>query len=95
MGCNLSITSIVMGCDGGTIPRRCELVREKKKPEKKNKDQDMIGKWQHCALSGQPLVQPIMACGLGRLAKTDYKNVLLSGLGVKKITSVSACLNKL
>ena len=26
-----------MGCDGGTIPRRDELVRIKKKPEQVNK----------------------------------------------------------
>ena len=55
-----------MGGDGGSIPRRCEMVKEKPKPEQKDKDQDMVGKWQHCAISGQPLVKPIVACRLGR-----------------------------
>lgn len=55
-----------MGGDGGSIPRRCEMVKEKKEPEKRNKDQDMVGKWQHCTLSGQVLVKPIMSCRLGR-----------------------------
>jgi len=79
-----SFLGLVMGCDGGTIPRRCEMVREKKKPEQKNKDQDMIGKWRHCALSGQPLVQPIMACGLGRLYN---KEAVLTHLLESKGTS--------
>ncbi|XP_014362306.2 replication termination factor 2 [Papilio machaon] len=56
-----------MGCDGGTIPRRDELVRLKKKPEQKDKDAERAFKWRNCALSQQPLQQPIVACGLGRL----------------------------
>ncbi|XP_068626294.1 replication termination factor 2 [Battus philenor] len=56
-----------MGCDGGTIPRRDELVRMKKKPEQKDKDAERAFKWRNCALSQQPLQQPIVACGLGRL----------------------------
>lgn len=55
-----------MGGDGGSIPTRDELVKVKKAPEKKNRDQDMVGKWQHCALSGHALTKPIMSCGLGR-----------------------------
>ena len=30
-----------MGCDGGTIPRRDELVKVKKKPEQKDKDAEL------------------------------------------------------
>ena len=55
-----------MGGDGGSIPTRCELVKLKKAAEVKNKDQHMVGKWQHCALSGQTLAKPIMSCRLGR-----------------------------
>ena len=55
-----------MGCDGGTIPKRHELVRTKKKPEEKDKVADLASKWQYCALSNQPLKQPIVACELGR-----------------------------
>lgn len=56
-----------MGCDGGTIPRRDELVRMKKKPEQKDKNAETVAKWKHCALSQEPLRNPIVSCELGRL----------------------------
>ncbi|KAI8125760.1 hypothetical protein FF38_07623 [Lucilia cuprina] len=56
-----------MGCDGGTIPRRDELVRLKKKPEQKDKDAEREFRWLHCALTQQRLQEPIVMCGLGRL----------------------------
>uniref|UniRef100_A0A336KEN4 Replication termination factor 2 n=1 Tax=Culicoides sonorensis TaxID=179676 RepID=A0A336KEN4_CULSO len=56
-----------MGCDGGTIPRRDELVRTKKKPEQKDKDAERVFRWKHCALTQQKLQQPIVMDGLGRL----------------------------
>ncbi|XP_038057450.1 replication termination factor 2-like [Patiria miniata] len=56
-----------MGCDGGTIPRRDELVRLKKKPEQVDKNMERMAKWLHCAISQERLRQPIMACELGRL----------------------------
>uniref|UniRef100_A0A1B6CZ21 Replication termination factor 2 n=1 Tax=Clastoptera arizonana TaxID=38151 RepID=A0A1B6CZ21_9HEMI len=56
-----------MGCDGGTIPKRDELVKTKKKPEKKDKDAELSFRWRHCSLSQQPLQKPIVACGLGKL----------------------------
>ncbi|VDL19661.1 unnamed protein product [Hymenolepis diminuta] len=56
-----------MGGDGGSIPRRVELVREKKQKEKVGKIAADAAKWKHCALSQQPLRQPIVACQLGRL----------------------------
>lgn len=56
-----------MGCDGGTIPKRDELVKTKKKPEQKDKMADLAFKWRNCAISQEVLVQPIMACELGRL----------------------------
>ncbi|CAG9580986.1 unnamed protein product [Danaus chrysippus] len=67
-----------MGCDGGTIPRRDELVRLKKKPEQKDKDAERSFKWRNCALSQQPLQEPIVACGLGRLySKSSVLEALL------------------
>ncbi|XP_050680697.1 replication termination factor 2 [Leptidea sinapis] len=66
-----------MGCDGGTIPRRDELVRLKKKPEQKDKDAERSNKWRNCALSQQPLQEPIVACGLGKLYS---KSVVLEAL---------------
>ncbi|KAF0987515.1 hypothetical protein HZS_6999 [Henneguya salminicola] len=56
-----------MGCDGGTIPKRCELVPEKKKKEKKDKNFARIAKWSTCALSNRKLAVPIVGCRLGRL----------------------------
>ena len=56
-----------MGCDGGTIPKRDELVKTKKKPEEKDKQADSIGKWKYCFLSSEKLRKPIVSCDLGRL----------------------------
>ncbi|VDN15525.1 unnamed protein product [Dibothriocephalus latus] len=56
-----------MGGDGGSIPRRVELVRNKKELERAEKSALNAARWKHCALSEQPLRQPIVACKLGRL----------------------------
>jgi len=56
-----------MGCDGGTIPKRDELVKTKKKKEEKDKNADLMAKWQHCSLSTNKLSPPIVMCELGRL----------------------------
>jgi len=82
-----------MGCDGGTIPTRGELVKTKKKPEQMSKDSELMAKWKHCALSQEPLKQPIVACQLGRMynkesvleflldkSNTDQKFVHIRGL---------------
>ena len=47
-----------MGCDGGTIPTRDELVKLKKKPEQKDSDGHRLYKWQHFAI----LVQFFIKC---------------------------------
>ena len=60
-----------MGCDGGTIPKRCELVREKKKPEKVEKEIELNAKWFHCAISQQELCEPIVCCELGNLYRKE------------------------
>lgn len=49
------------------IPRRDELVRQKKKAEKKDKDIESANKWRFCALSSEKLRKPIVSCPLGRL----------------------------
>ncbi|XP_030754019.1 replication termination factor 2-like [Sitophilus oryzae] len=56
-----------MGCDGGTIPRRDELVRVKKKPEQKDKDAELTALWKCCAITQQVLQKPIVVCHLGKL----------------------------
>jgi hypothetical protein len=55
-----------MGCDGGTIPTRDELVKLKQKPEKVDRDVELSARWRHCALSQQELREPIVSCELGR-----------------------------
>ncbi|KAK3743697.1 hypothetical protein QZH41_002842 [Actinostola sp. cb2023] len=56
-----------MGCDGGTIPTRDELVRLKKKPEKIDKNFELNAKWFHCAITQESLRAPIVSCELGKL----------------------------
>jgi len=56
-----------MGNDGGSIPTRDELVKTKKKPEQKDKDGHRLYKWQHCALSQEPLRSPVVSCQMGRM----------------------------
>lgn len=60
-----------MGCDGGTIPKRHELVKGPKKVEKVDKNAEMAAKWKYCALSQEKLKRPIVACDLGRLYNKD------------------------
>eukprot|EP00066_Takifugu_rubripes_P023154 XP_011612420.1 PREDICTED: protein RTF2 homolog [Takifugu rubripes] len=60
-----------MGCDGGTIPKRHELVKGPKKVEKVDKNAEMIAKWKYCALSQEKLKRPIVSCELGRLYNKD------------------------
>ncbi|KAJ8259272.1 hypothetical protein COCON_G00182840 [Conger conger] len=60
-----------MGCDGGTIPKRHELVKGPKKVEKVDKNAELIARWSYCALSQEKLRRPIVACELGRLYNKD------------------------
>ncbi|KAJ8259555.1 hypothetical protein GJAV_G00170780 [Gymnothorax javanicus] len=60
-----------MGCDGGTIPKRHELVKGPKKVEKVDKNAELIARWRYCALSQERLRRPIVACDLGRLYNKD------------------------
>lgn len=69
-----------MGCDGGTIPRRDELVKVKKKAETKDKDSELCFQWRCCSITQQPLQKPIVTCGLGKL--------------YNKLSLVEALLNK-
>lgn len=66
-----------MGCDGGTIPRRDELVKTKKKPEQKDKNSERLYRWRHCSISQTPLKTPVVACELGRMYN---KEVVLTRL---------------
>ncbi|KAF9202547.1 hypothetical protein BGZ49_007314 [Haplosporangium sp. Z 27] len=60
-----------MGCDGGSIPKRDELVKQKQKQAKV--DQNILNRvhWYSCALSKKPLAAPVVSCGLGKLYNRD------------------------
>ncbi|KAG8447101.1 hypothetical protein GDO86_014525 [Hymenochirus boettgeri] len=60
-----------MGCDGGTIPKRHELVKGPKKVEKVDRNAELVARWFYCALSQERLRKPIVACELGRLYNKD------------------------
>ncbi|XP_029548896.1 replication termination factor 2 isoform X3 [Salmo trutta] len=60
-----------MGCDGGTIPKRHELVKGPKKVEKVDKNAALAARWKYCALSTEKLRRPIVTCDLGRLYNKD------------------------
>ncbi|KAI8820451.1 Rtf2 RING-finger-domain-containing protein [Fimicolochytrium jonesii] len=60
-----------MGCDGGSIPKRDELVRVKKAAERADPRMQLIVNWFFCALSKQPLTQPVVADALGKLYNKD------------------------
>ncbi|KAM9482239.1 replication termination factor 2 [Clarias gariepinus] len=60
-----------MGCDGGTIPKRHELVKGPKKVEKVDKNAELAAKWKYCSLSQEKLRRPIVACELGRVYNKD------------------------
>ncbi|CAG2177969.1 unnamed protein product [Oppiella nova] len=60
-----------MGCDGGTIPKRDELVRTKRKRERADRSVQLAAKWRSCAISTAKLVEPVVSCELGRLYNKD------------------------
>ncbi|XP_040432197.1 replication termination factor 2 isoform X1 [Cygnus olor] len=60
-----------MGCDGGTIPKRHELVKGPPKAQKVDKAAELVARWYYCTLSQEKLCRPIVACELGRLYNKD------------------------
>ncbi|RNA40280.1 RTF2 -like protein [Brachionus plicatilis] len=60
-----------MGCDGGTIPRRDELVRTKKKKAVASKEVKAGARWNYCHLSQLPLQKPVVVDQLGNLYNKD------------------------
>lgn len=69
-----------MGCDGGTIPKRNDLVKQKRKPQEKDKEAALNNLWRYCSLSQEPLREPIVTCAFGHL--------------YNKITVIEQLLNK-
>ncbi|KAI8902564.1 Rtf2 RING-finger-domain-containing protein, partial [Globomyces pollinis-pini] len=60
-----------MGCDGGSIPRRDELVKTKKAAERPDAAIQLSSQWNLCSLSKLPLKEPLVSCYLGRLYNKD------------------------
>lgn len=56
-----------MGADGGSIPRRAEMVKTKAKTEVLDDSEIIKTQWTCCYISKKPLEKPVVACGLGRL----------------------------
>lgn len=56
-----------MGCDGGSIPKRSEMVKTKGKAESVNEADGLKTQWTCCFISKKPLEKPVVACKLGRL----------------------------
>ena len=81
-----------MGCDGGTIPTRDELVKLKKRPEQKDSDGHRLYKWQHCAITQQFLSKPVVACEMGRLySKEAVIGKIDKGLLANRFTNHFFC----
>jgi len=60
-----------MGNDGGSIPDRRDLVRNKPKAEQADKANQTRARWFFCALSKRRLQEPIVSCALGKLYNKD------------------------
>jgi len=60
-----------MGNDGGSIPDRRDLVRNKPKAEQADKANQTRAKWFFCALSKRRLQEPVVACALGKIYNKD------------------------
>ncbi|RDB27300.1 Carboxypeptidase Y [Hypsizygus marmoreus] len=60
-----------MGNDGGSIPDRRDLVRNKPKAEQADKANQTRARWLFCALSKLKLEEPVVSCALGKLYNKD------------------------
>ena len=71
-----------MGNDGGSIPKRIDLVKHKKEPVRKDYTGMNRLRAKHCAISNDPLKGTIVGCRMGYLYN---KEALLEGLISKTI----------
>mmetsp|Transcript_11181 Transcript_11181/g.45506 ORF Transcript_11181/g.45506 Transcript_11181/m.45506 type:complete len:300 (+) Transcript_11181:125-1024(+) len=60
-----------MGNDGGSVPRRIEIVKVRKERKEENKAELVRCKWETCALSKRKLTPPVVACAAGYLYNKD------------------------
>ena len=71
-----------MGNDGGSIPKRSEVVKQKKIKANVDKQAKAVARSTLCAISKEPLRAPIVACKRGLLYN---KEQLIKRLLEKKI----------
>ena len=81
-----------MGNDGGDIPGRKELVRDRKKVEIPTAESIAMGRARFCNLTKEPLTEPLAICRLGYIY--NYEN-LLSALVRKELPEKYAYIKKL
>ncbi len=81
-----------MGNDGGSIPKRIDLVKEKAKEIKKDTLTINQNRSRYCAISNSKLQAPIVGCKLGYLYN---KEALLSCLINKAVPSTFSHISKL
>ncbi|SCV73491.1 BQ2448_7417 [Microbotryum intermedium] len=56
-----------MGADGGSFAKRDDLIKTKKAAEHADQHELQRLLWHTCALSNEPLRQPVVSCALGKL----------------------------
>ncbi|KAM0683494.1 Protein RTF2 [Mitosporidium daphniae] len=67
-----------MGADGGSIPKRCEMVKTAKRNEPLSSSAQIVANWTTCELSKEPLVFPVVSCRLGHLySKSSILELLI------------------
>lgn len=81
-----------MGNDGGSIPKRVDLVREKRKEIRRDTLTINQNRSMHCAISNERFTPPIMVCRLGYLYN---KEVLLKCLYEKTVPKLFGHIRKL
>ena len=62
---------VEMGCDGGSIQKRSEMVKTKCKTERFDDTEMLKTQWTCCFISKKPLESPVVTCKLGRLYNKD------------------------
>eukprot|EP01116_Phalansterium_solitarium_P005950 TRINITY_DN18275_c0_g1_i1.p1 TRINITY_DN18275_c0_g1~~TRINITY_DN18275_c0_g1_i1.p1 ORF type:complete len:274 (+),score=116.14 TRINITY_DN18275_c0_g1_i1:1170-1991(+) len=73
-----------MGCDGGSIPMRVELVKMKPKEERADPAEVEKIRWTYCAISNERLTPPIVSCELGFLYNKEVIIRLLLDKSIPK-----------
>ena len=61
-----------MGNDGGSIPKRSEVVKKKRNAVEVDKSAKNFAKSSLCAMSKEPLRSPVVACKRGLLYNKEH-----------------------